>query len=63
MSHSDLLSHPDPAANYAEAVERIEAWVDQTPADILPEGRLQFLSHGRKADRAVAFVHGYTNCP
>src|SRR5512146_1828842 len=63
MDHSDLLSHPDPVATYAEALERIQTWAGQAPADILPEGRLQFLSHGRKTDAAVVFVHGYTNCP
>jgi esterase/lipase len=63
MDDSDLLSHPNPVATYAEAVGRIEAWANQASADILPEGRLQFLSHGRKTDGAVVFVHGYTNCP
>jgi esterase/lipase len=63
MDHSDLLSHPDPVTSYAEAAERIQAWAEEAPADMLPEGRLQFLSHGRKTDAAVAFVHGYTSCP
>ncbi len=63
MDHSDLLSHPDPVATHAEALERIRAWADEAPPDILPQGRLQFLSHDRKTDAAVVFVHGYTSCP
>ena len=63
MHHSDLLSHPNPAGSYAEAAERIQAWAAQAPADLLPAGRLQFMSQGQKVDRVVVFVHGYTSCP
>lgn len=62
MTHSDLLSHPNPVRDYAEANARIQAWAAEAPANMLPAGRLHFLSHGHKAERAVVFVHGYTNC-
>jgi esterase/lipase len=63
MTHSDLHSHPNPAQSYAEAAERIQAWAAEAPADMLPAGRLLFMSHAQKVERAVVFVHGYTACP
>ena len=63
MPASDLLSHPHPAAQYAEAVERVQAWAAQAPANLLPAGRIQLMSHGHQVERAIVFVHGYTNCP
>jgi esterase/lipase len=63
MTHSDLLSHPNPASSYAEAAERAQAWAAEAPADMLPAGRLQLMSYGQKVERAIVFVHGYTNCP
>jgi len=62
MTHADLLSHPNPAATYTEAARRIEAWDAEASPDTLAAGRLQFLSHGQRAERAVVFVHGYTSC-
>lgn len=58
-----LASHPRPAADYADALQRV------TARRALEEGRYnllchtQLLTHGQKTARAIAFIHGYTNCP
>lgn len=64
MTLRRLTSSPNPARDYAEAVNRIEALCAQQAA--LPLHalcRLQFMTHGQKAEKAIVFVHGYTNCP
>lgn len=58
-----IASHPRPAASYAEAVQRAEAWRAQAPAGMNPLCELQLLTHGQQTDRAIVLVHGYTNCP
>jgi carboxylesterase len=64
LSVDGLISRPDPAADYADAVERIEAFQAQQASPALnPLCQLQFMSHGQKTERAIVFVHGYTNCP
>lgn len=64
MSVRDLTSNPDPAADYAEAVERIEALrAEEASLGLNPQCRLTFMTHGQKVDNAIVFVHGYTNCP
>jgi pimeloyl-ACP methyl ester carboxylesterase len=58
-----LASHPHPAASYAEAAARVAALQAQEGAGYNPQCATQFLSHGQKTARAIAFVHGYSNCP
>ena len=58
-----LSSHPSPAHNYAEAVQRIEALRDHEAPDMNPVCRLQFMAHGQQVERVIVFVHGYTSCP
>src|SRR6187455_224069 len=60
---SALASHPHPALDYADAVQRIEAARAQEAGRLKPECMTQFLTHGQKTARVVAFAHGYTNCP
>ncbi len=60
---SGLAAHPRPAQNYAEAVQRIEALPAFRATNLNPVCRVQFLTHGQKVERAVVFVHGFTNCP
>ena len=59
-----LRSVPEaqPATSYQAAIEQIEAL--ERSEDLL-HNRCQprLLTHGSKADRAIAFIHGYTNCP
>jgi carboxylesterase len=58
-----LESHPRPAADYAEAVRRLEAIQAQEATGHNPLCHTQLLTHGQKTDRVIAFIHGYTNCP
>ena len=60
---SGLISHPAPAQDYAQAVQRIEALRAQEPPEMNPDCRLQFLTHDRQVERASVLVHGYTTCP
>jgi carboxylesterase len=58
-----VASHPRPAADYAEAAERVRALMAKETADYNPLGRTQFMTHGQKVARAIVFIHGYTSCP
>ena len=64
LNVSGLTSQPDPAGDYAEAVERMEALrAQEASLGLNPLCQLKFMTHGQKAERAIVFVHGYTNCP
>jgi alpha-beta hydrolase superfamily lysophospholipase len=58
-----LESRPRPAADYAEAVQRVTAIQAQETTGYNPLCKTRLLTHGQKTARAIAFVHGYTNCP
>jgi pimeloyl-ACP methyl ester carboxylesterase len=58
-----LVSHPRPATDYAEAAGRVAALREQEAAGYNPLCHTQLLTHGQKTPRAIAFIHGYTNCP
>ncbi|MFC1509261.1 alpha/beta hydrolase [Candidatus Omnitrophota bacterium] len=60
---SNLSSLPHPAQSYTEAVQRVEILRAQEPPDMAPVCHLKFMTHDKKADRAIILVHGYTNCP
>ncbi len=55
-------SRPNPAGDYKEAERRISAIRDREVERIIPDARLQFMTHGERTDQAIVFVHGYTNC-
>jgi len=48
--------------SYAEALQRIAQWQADEVA-VLPECRTHLLTHGQRAEQAVVFLHGFTNCP
>jgi len=54
---------PHPAHDYADALARVEALQAQDLADTNPVCRTTLLTHGHKTPRAVALLHGLTNCP
>jgi pimeloyl-ACP methyl ester carboxylesterase len=58
-----LVSHPNPAKSYSEATQRAAALQAQDGDDVNPVGRTFLLTHGSAADRAVVWLHGYTNSP
>jgi len=58
-----LTSQPRPASDYAEAAQRIESMQAAQGSEYNPVCKTQFITHGKKVDRVVIFVHGYTFCP
>lgn len=63
VSAEGLLSHPNPVESYEEAVQQIQSLQAQEASDHNPVCQTQFMSHGEKTERAIVFIHGYTNCP
>lgn len=62
----NLVSKAKPVHNYQEAIQRIEKIQNEEENSALmlnPVGRLIFMTHGRKMEQSIIFVHGYTNCP
>jgi carboxylesterase len=59
---SSLASHPSPVADYAGATQRVAALQGAEAGTYNPLCQTQLLTHGHKTARAIAFVHGYTNC-
>jgi pimeloyl-ACP methyl ester carboxylesterase len=62
-AHDSLLSHPDPADDYAQAIARFQQIQQSEGPELNPVCRSILLTHGQRAERAVVFLHGYTNCP
>ena len=58
-----LSSHPDPAKNYDQAVERIEALKANRLSEMNPDCVTQLMTHAQKVQKTIVLVHGYTNCP
>ena len=57
-------AHALPAASYDDAAAGIAALqAAEAAAGLNPLCQTQFLTHGHKTARVIAFVHGYTNCP
>jgi alpha-beta hydrolase superfamily lysophospholipase len=63
LAPRDLESRPRPAADYAEAVQRIASLQAMDDAGIASECRTELKTHGMRAARVVVFFHGLTNCP
>lgn len=59
----ELVSQPDPAQDYGEALRRVERLRKEVHKEMNPLCRLQFFTHGKKTSRAVLLIHGYTSCP
>jgi carboxylesterase len=58
-----LLSHPHPAAGYAEALERLADLQARDGPNVHPRAHTLFLSHGAATERVVVWFHGYTDSP
>ncbi|GIW06087.1 MAG: hypothetical protein KatS3mg060_0892 [Dehalococcoidia bacterium] len=59
----DLQSRPNPAGDYAGAVERFRALAALDGPEVNAVCRSTLLTHGRRTARAIVLVHGITNCP
>ncbi len=58
-----LSSHPQPAQNYSDALRLVELLRSEEPQGMDPLSRTQLMTHGKKTDRAIILVHGYTSDP
>jgi pimeloyl-ACP methyl ester carboxylesterase len=55
-----LISHPNPAKTYAEAMQRAAVLQGRDGDNVNPLGRTLLLTHGFPGDRVVVWLHGYT---
>ena len=60
-----LISHPEPAASYQEALERFQSLseAEANAGPLLDVCRSKLLTHGQPTEHAIVLFHGYTNCP
>src|SRR5512138_189935 len=61
-NRSLYTSRPHPAANYAEAVQRVENKV-ATEVNFNPDSHTILMTHGVKTAKTIVFVHGYPSSP
>lgn len=59
---SHYASHPNPAANYAEAVKRVES-LRAAEIGFNPDCHTILLTHGAKTAKGIVFAPGYGSCP
>ena len=55
-------SHPNPVADYAEAVRRVESKID-SEVDFYEGSHTFLLTHGAKTGKVIIFAHGFPNSP
>jgi pimeloyl-ACP methyl ester carboxylesterase len=55
-------SQPHPAANYAEAVQRVESKI-ATEVDFYPDSHTILMTHGARTAKTIVLVHGYPSSP
>ena len=60
-----LVSHPNPAAGYQEALDRVQALhkVEANTGPLLDVCRSKLLTHSQPTEHVLVLFHGYTNCP
>jgi carboxylesterase len=58
-----LRPHPDPAADYAQALARYERLRAEDGPEVSGECGTRLLTHGHRTGRAIVLLHGLTNCP
>jgi esterase/lipase len=56
-------SQPEPATDYAGALEKLQALEALDTARVNPVCRTRLLTHGHMTERAIVMLHGFTNCP
>jgi carboxylesterase len=61
-NRSLYTSQPHPAANYAEAVQRVETKI-ATEVNFHPDSHTILMTHGARSAKSIVFVHGYPSSP
>ncbi len=63
LNVGDLAASGHPAQTYAEALERIHGLDAPVAAKLGPIGGTLLLTHGKKTDKVIVLLHGYTKSP
>lgn len=63
VAGKDLISHPAPAADYADAVARFEKQLSSKEPAVNPLARSILLTHGVRTPKVIVFFHGYSSSP
>lgn len=59
-----LLSKPDPAKDYDDALRRFKRILEREQGRLMSESAgSQLLDHGEKTDKVYVLIHGYANSP
>jgi carboxylesterase len=58
-----LEAQPDPAGEYAGALERLARLQEADDERVNPVCRSRGLLHGHKTEKAIILIHGITTCP
>ena len=59
----EFSSHPMPARDYADAIDRVARQQDADDRVVAAGGRSVLLTHGAQTARSVILLHGLTNSP
>lgn len=59
---SGFDAHPNPAKNYDESLQRIQA-MQNAETNLNPLCKTKLMTHGKETDRVIVFAHGYSTCP
>jgi len=59
---SHYAARPHPAADYADAVQRVDQW-RTAESGFNPECHTTLMTHGAKTAKAILFAPGYGSCP
>jgi pimeloyl-ACP methyl ester carboxylesterase len=64
-SSRTLASHPQPTADYQEALDRFQALAktDAQSGPLFDICHSRLLTHGGQTEHAMVLLHGFTNCP
>ena len=62
VNRSLYTSQPNPAADYAEAVQRVERKI-ASEVDFYPDSHTILMTHGARTAKIIVFVHGYPSSP
>lgn len=57
------LEPPRPSPTYEDAIARVDAIRSREGPDVNPLCRTRVLGAGRRTERVVVLLHGFTNCP
>jgi carboxylesterase len=63
VSRRGLTSHANPAQSYEEALQRLQMLKATEGDDLNPVCLTRALTHGKRTERVIVLLHGFSNCP